>query len=66
VIGSQPKLQQAQAGTTMRAAFRPGGKEGQAKPKAKWLERDWPSASSSIREGLEELFRLTPWTCLLP
>jgi hypothetical protein len=25
---------------------------------ATWLERDWPSAASSLREGLEEMFTI--------
>jgi hypothetical protein len=44
----------------MRAAFRLGGKAGRAKLEqyAKWLEREWPSAAASLREGLDELFTI--------
>ena len=60
VIGHLPKDQEAQAKSTMRAAFKLGGKEGRKKLEqyAGWLEKDWPSASASLREGLDELFTI--------
>lgn len=60
VIGHLPKDQEAQAKSTLRAAFKLGGKEGRKKLEqyAGWLEKDWPSASASLREGLDELFTI--------
>lgn len=42
----------------MRAAFRLPAREGVAKlaKQAEWLEREYPSAAASLREGLEEMF----------
>lgn len=53
-----PKDQHDQALATMRAAFKLEAGEGIAKLQqyASWLEREWPGAASSLREGLEELF----------
>ena len=60
VIGHLPKDQEAQARSTLRAAFKLGGKEGRKKLEqyAGWLEKDWPSAAASLREGLDELFTI--------
>jgi transposase-like protein len=58
VISHLPKDQQAQARATLRAAFRLEAAAGIAKldQYASWLEREWPGAAASLREGLEELF----------
>jgi transposase-like protein len=58
VVSHLPKDQQAQALATMRAAFKLEATEGVAKLEqyASWLEREWPGAAASLREGLEELF----------
>jgi transposase-like protein len=58
VISHLPKDQQAQALATMRAAFKLEAAEGIAKLEqyASWLEREWPGAAASLREGLPELF----------
>ena len=58
VVSHLPKDQQAQALATMRAAFRLEAAEGMAKLEqyASWLEREWPGAAASLREGLSELF----------
>lgn len=60
VAGHLPKEQQNQATVTMRAAFRLGGKKGkeQLQKYACWLERQWPDAAGSLREGLDELFTI--------
>jgi transposase-like protein len=58
VTSHLPKDQHEQAMATMRAAFKPEAAEGVAKLEqyASWLEREWPGAAASLREGLEELF----------
>jgi transposase-like protein len=58
VTSHLPKDQHDQALATMRAAFKLEAAEGIAKLEqyASWLEREWPGAAASLREGLEELF----------
>lgn len=58
VLGHLPKDQHDQARATMSAAWKLEPKEGMAKIEqyAQWLERDWPSAAGSLREGLAETF----------
>jgi putative transposase len=58
VVGHLPKDQQDQARATLRAAWKLDAKEGTRKLEqyASWLERDWPDAAASIREGLDEMF----------
>jgi transposase-like protein len=58
VTSHLPKDQHEQAIATMRAAFKLEAAEGVAKLEqyASWLEREWPGAAASLREGLEELF----------
>lgn len=60
VVGHLPKDQHDQARSTLKAAFKLSAEEGRAKLQqyATWLERDWPSAAGSLREGLEELFTI--------
>jgi transposase-like protein len=60
VLGHLPEGQHAQARSTFKAAFKLDAKEGMAQLEkyATWLERDWPSAASSLREGLDELFTI--------
>ena len=60
VLGHLPKAQHDQARSTLKAAFKLDAKEGTAQLQkyATWLERDWPSAAGSLREGLEELFTI--------
>jgi len=55
-----PPHLQAQVTSAMRAAFRLRPEEGIAKLKqqASWLEREYPDAAGSLREGLEELFTI--------
>ena len=55
-----PRHLQAQVTSAMRAAFRLRPREGIAKLKqqASWLEREYPDAAGSLREGLEELFTI--------
>ena len=58
VTSHLPKDQHNQALATMRAAFKLEPAEGLAKLEqyASWLQREWPGAAASLREGLEELF----------
>jgi transposase-like protein len=60
VLDYLPKEQRPQVRSALQAAFRLEAKEGLAKLKqlAKWLEQEYPSAASSLREGLEELFTI--------
>lgn len=60
VLGHLPKEQHEQAKATLRAAWRLEAKEGMQKIEqyASWLERDWPSAAASLREGLEEMYTI--------
>ena len=53
-----PKEQHEQARSTLRAAWKLDADEGIRKLEqyASWLEREWPSAAGSLREGLSELF----------
>lgn len=58
VLGHLPKEQHDQARSTLKAAWKLNDKEGVAKLRqyAEWLEREWPSAAASVREGLDEMF----------
>lgn len=60
VLGHLPKEQHDQATATLRAAWKLSPKEGQRKIEqyASWLQRDWPSAAASLREGLDEMFTI--------
>jgi transposase-like protein len=61
VTSHLPKDQHEQALATMRAAFKLEAAEGVAKLEryASWLEREWPGAAASLREGLGELFTVS-------
>jgi putative transposase len=60
VLGHLPEAQHDQARATWKAAFKLEAKEGKAKLEqyATWLERDWPSAAGSLKEGLSEMFTI--------
>jgi putative transposase len=61
VLEQLPIEQHAQVRSLMRAAYKlPKAKEGIAKMEkmAEWLERDYPEAARSLREGLQETFTL--------
>jgi transposase-like protein len=60
VVGHLPKDQHEQARATLRAAWKLDAQEGMARVEqyASWLELKWPKASSSLREGLEEMFTI--------
>ena len=60
VLGHLPEAQHDQAKSTFKAAFKIDMKEGKAKIEqyAAWLQREWPSAAASLREGLEEMFTI--------
>jgi putative transposase len=61
VSGYLPKELKDQVKAVMRAAFRLPEKEGMARleKQAQWLEREYPSAAASLREGLAEMFTVT-------
>jgi putative transposase len=58
VSGYLPQELNDQVKAVMRAAFRLPAKEGMARleKQAEWLEREYPSAAASLREGLREMF----------
>lgn len=60
VLGYLPKDRQADVEAAMKAAFKLSADEGKAKLEklAQWLEREHPSAASSLREGLSEMFTI--------
>jgi putative transposase len=60
VVGHLPKEQHEQAAATLKAAWKLDADEGRNKIEqyASWLQRDWPSAAASLREGLSELFTI--------
>lgn len=60
VVGYLPKELQGEVKAVMRAAYRLSASEGMArlKKQAEWLEREYPSAAASLREGLEETFTI--------
>jgi transposase-like protein len=55
-----PAEQQEQVEASLKAAFSLDAKKGQQKLEklADWLERDYPSAAASLREGLPEMFTI--------
>jgi len=60
VLGYLPKDQKDQVKNVMKAAFSMEAKKGKQKIKqlAKWLEHEYPSAMSSLLEGLDEMFTI--------
>jgi putative transposase len=58
VMGYLPEELKDQVKAALRAAFRLPAKEGRARieKQAEWLEREYPSAAASLREGLAEMF----------
>jgi transposase-like protein len=58
VMGHLPEQIKDQVKATMKAAFRLSADEGirRLEKQAQWLEREYPSAAASLREGLDELF----------
>ena len=61
VLDELPKEQQAQVRSLLRAAYRiEDAVEGMARMEktARWIEREWPAAAASLREGLEETFTI--------
>lgn len=58
VMGYLPEELKEQVKAALRAAFRLSAKEGMARieKQAEWLEREYPSAAVSLREGLAEMF----------
>lgn len=60
VLERLPEEQKDQVRAAMRAAWRLEAKAGMAQLEklAQWLERNYPAAAASVREGLEECFTL--------
>ena len=60
VIGYLPQELKDELKCVMKAAYRLPEKEGIAKlrEQADWLDRSYPSAAASLREGLEETFTI--------
>jgi len=60
VLGYLPDEQKEQAKCAMKAAFSMEADKGKKKLNqlAKWLEREYPSASSSLLEGIDEMFTI--------
>ena len=60
VLSYLPKEMQAQVGAVLRAAWKLDPKEGLARLRTQieWLERAYPQAAASLREGLEETFTI--------
>jgi putative transposase len=58
VLGYLPEHLKDQIKAAMRSAFRLPAREGMARleKQAEWLEREYPSAATSLREGLAEMF----------
>jgi putative transposase len=58
VMGYLPEDLKDQTQAALRAAFQLPAKEGMARleKQAEWLEREYPSAAASLREGLAEMF----------
>ena len=65
LLGHLSEAQHNLARSTLKAAFKLDAKEGTAQLEkyATWLERDWPSAAGSLREGLEEMFTINRLGC---
>ena len=60
VLGYLPKELQGQVGAALGAAWKLGPEEGMARlrTQAEWLERSYPKAAASLREGMEETFTI--------
>jgi transposase-like protein len=60
VLAHLPKEKHDQARSTIRAAWKLEAEEGikRLEQLARWYQKDHPSAASSIREGLEEMFTI--------
>jgi len=58
VMGYLPEDLKDQVKAAMQGAFRLSAREGMARleKQAQWLEREYPSAAASLREGLAEMF----------
>ncbi len=58
VMGYLPEHLKDQVKAVLRAAFRLPAAEGMARleKQVQWLEREYPDAAASLREGLEEMF----------
>lgn len=60
VLDHLPQDQKGQVKSAMRAAWKLDADGGMARMKklAEWLERDYPAAAASLREGLEDCFTI--------
>jgi len=60
VVGHLPDELESQVSAVMRAAWKLDAKEGMARlrTQAEWLQKSYPSAAASLREGMEETFTI--------
>jgi putative transposase len=60
VLERLPEAEQAQARSLMRAAWKLDARSGMARLEklAQWLEREYPDAAGSLREGMAECFTI--------
>jgi transposase-like protein len=60
VVGHLPEELQGQVSAVLRGAWKLEAKEGMARlrTQADWLDRSYPSAAASLREGMEETFTI--------
>ncbi len=60
VLGYLPEEMKDQVRSTIRTAWQLSAEKGKARLEklARWLEQEYPSASSSIHEGLDEMFTI--------
>src|SRR6266567_5969074 len=65
VMGYLPEHLKGQVKAALRAAFRLPAEEGMARleKQAQWLEREYPDAAASLREGLPEMFTVNRLGC---
>lgn len=61
VMGYLPEHLKQQVKAALRHSFRLGASEGMARleKQAQWLEREYPDAAASLREGLAEMFTVS-------
>lgn len=60
VLGYLPREMKEQVQSSLRTAWQLSAEKGKARLEklARWLEQEYPSASASVREGLDEMFTI--------
>jgi transposase-like protein len=68
VLERLPEAEQAQARSLIRAAWKLDAKSGMARLEklAQWLEREYPDAADSLREGMADVSPSIGWTSPFP